>query len=85
MNKVSIPKLHSIRMKNHYNVEWLAIPTRHNIDPQTVLLGALNERMQDVVIVGYDRDGQEFFASSMADGADALWHLERAKHKLMRV
>jgi len=83
--KTSIPKLHSIRMKNHYNVEWLEIPTRHDIDPQTVLMGALNERMADVVIIGYGSDGREYFASSVADGAEALWHLERAKQRLMGV
>lgn len=83
--KSSIPKLHSIKMKNHSNVEWLEIPTTHDIDPQTVLLSALNTRLKEVVILGFDQEGEEFFASNIADGADVLWHLERAKKKLLEI
>lgn len=66
------------------NVVELPVVTRLDIDPQRVLAGALEAGMQQVVIVGYDKDGDEFFASSLADGADALWHLERAKMKLLK-
>jgi len=83
--KTSIPKLHSLKMKNHENVEWLNIVTTQNLDPQTVILRALNERMTEVVIVGFDRDGGEYFASSVADGAAALWHLTRAQKKLLEL
>jgi len=38
-----------------------------------------------VVIAGWDDDGQLCFASSIADGGDVLWLLERAKQELMEV
>lgn len=67
------------------NVVELPIVTRLDLDPQRVLAGALEDGMTEVVIIGYDKDGDEVFRSSLADGADALWHLERAKLKLLRV
>jgi len=39
--------------------------------------------LKGVVIVGEHEDGTEFFASSYADGGDALWHLARAQKKLL--
>lgn len=85
MAKVSIPKLHSIRMKNHSNVEWLEIPTRNNIDPNNVLLGAINHGLTDVVICGFDKRGEEYFSSSIADGGDTIWIMERMKKMLLEV
>lgn len=67
------------------NVVELPIVTRLDLDPQRVLAGAMEDGMTEVVIIGYDKDGDEVFRSSLADGADALWHLERAKLKLLRV
>lgn len=67
------------------NVVELPIVTRLDLDPQRVLAGALEDGMTEVVIIGYDKDGDEVFRSSLADGADAFWHLERAKLKLLRV
>lgn len=72
-------------MKNHENVEWLGNPTTLDLDPQILLLKALNERMKEVVIIGYDRDGFEYFASSVSDGGNVLWHIERAKHNLLKI
>jgi hypothetical protein len=42
-------------------------------------------KLEGVVILGYDKDGQEYFASSYADGGDMLWLLERAKKALLEV
>jgi hypothetical protein len=36
-----------------------------------------------VVIMGWDHEGNEVFASSYADGGTVLWLLERCKMKLM--
>lgn len=58
--------------------------TRLDIDPDRVLTGAVG-KLECVVIVGLGKDGEEYFASSMADGADALWYLERCKKKLLEV
>lgn len=52
--------------------------------PPDVLLEAAKGKLESVIILGYTADGEEeYFASSVADGADALWHLQRAAHKLL--
>lgn len=58
--------------------------TRLDIDPDRVLTSAVG-KMDCVVICGVDKDGKEYFASSMADGADALWYLERCKKMLLEI
>ncbi len=58
--------------------------TRLDLDPQRVLQGALEAGLAEVVIVGVDADGDEYFASSVSDGGTANWHLDRAKWNLMR-
>ena len=54
-------------------------------DPQRVINNAAKAGLSSVVIVGFDSEGAEYFASSEADGGNALWHLERAKTKLLRM
>ena len=63
----------------------LPVITRLDIDPQRVLAAATEAGMTEVVIVGLDADGNEYFASSQAGGPDVLWHLERAKLRLLRM
>lgn len=63
-------------------VPWGGI-TKLDTDPRRVLESALERGMSAVVVIGYDEDGGEYFASSLADGGDVVWHLERAKFKLM--
>ncbi len=58
--------------------------TRLDIDSDRVLNGAIG-KLDRVVIAGVDKDGNEYFASSMADGADALWYLERCKKALLEI
>lgn len=58
--------------------------TRLDIDADRVLKSAVG-RLDKVVIVGFDKDGDEYFASSVADGGTTLWLMERAKLKLLRV
>jgi hypothetical protein len=35
--------------------------------------------------MGTAKDGSEYFASSLASGPETVWHLERAKLKLLRI
>jgi len=58
--------------------------TKLDTEPDQILEQALG-RLESVVICGFDKDGNQYFASSVADGADALWHLERAKYALMKI
>ena len=57
--------------------------TRLDSDPARVIEHAANAGLSEVVIIGFKEDGSEYFRSSAADGGDVLWHLERAKHKLI--
>lgn len=63
-------------------VPWGGI-TKLDTDPARILDAAAAAGLQRVVIIGYDAEGGEYFASSYADGAQVIWHLERAKFKLM--
>ena len=40
-------------------------------------------KLSAVVIIGWDRDNKEYFLSSLPDGGDVLWLIERAKKKLL--
>lgn len=37
-----------------------------------------------VVVLGWDKDGELYFASSIADGGEVLWLLEKAKTALLK-
>jgi len=39
--------------------------------------------LDKVVILGYDKDGREYFASSIADGGEVIWLIEKMKKKLL--
>jgi len=54
------------------------------VEPDRVLTAALG-KLERVLIVGADKDGNEYFASSDPDGGTCLWDMERAKHKLMKI
>lgn len=65
-------------------VEWGGI-TRLDMPPERVLTKALDGKLTSVVILGHTEDGDEYFASSLADGGDVLWLLERCKKLLLEV
>ena len=56
--------------------------TTLDIDPDPVLQGAVR-KLKQVVILGYTEDGEEYFASSIADGGTVLWMFERCKKQLI--
>lgn len=56
--------------------------TTLDIPPDRVLEQAKG-RMEGVVIMGWDADGKEYFASSYADGGKVLWLMERCKAILL--
>jgi hypothetical protein len=60
--------------------------TKLDLPADRVLEQALTKGvLERVVVIGVTKDGDEYFASSMADGADVVWYMERAKHKLMKI
>ena len=66
------------------NVVELKLITKLDLDPDKILKKTIG-KLQDCVIVGYDHEGNEFFASSKADAAEVIFRLERAKHTLLKI
>lgn len=58
--------------------------TSLDICPDRVIEKASGE-LSSVVIIGYHKDGSEYFASSIADGADINWMIDRAKLRLLQI
>ena len=56
--------------------------TRFDLPPDRVLEGAKG-KMEGVVLIGWDKDGDFYGASSYADGGDVLWLLEQCKRMLL--
>lgn len=59
--------------------------TKLDLPPERIIQKAAEAGLTDVVILGYDKDGEEYFVSSVADGAEVLWLLERLKLQLLRI
>lgn len=59
--------------------------TRLDVPAERILKAALDLGLKGVVIAGYAPDGSEYFASSYADGGDALWLVERFKKRLLEI
>lgn len=58
--------------------------TRLNLDPDVVLENNKG-KLEGLVILGYDKNGEEYFASTYADGGEVLWLLARCKKMLLEV
>jgi len=58
--------------------------TSLDIPAERVLRKAADANLQAAIVIGYDADGGEYFASSISDGPEVLWALERAKLRLLR-
>jgi hypothetical protein len=59
--------------------------TKLDLDPERVLRKAMEAGVTEVVIVGFDKGGNDYFASSVADAGNVIYHLRRAEHRLMRL
>lgn len=66
------------------NVIRLPCITTLDLDPDVILEGTAG-KLKTVVILGYDQDGEEYFASSVADGGTVIWLMERCKKALLEV
>jgi len=64
------------------NVVQLPVVTRLNLDADRTLEN-LAGKLEGFVLAGYDKDGNEFFSSTYADGGDALWLLKRCEMALL--
>ncbi len=59
--------------------------TKLDIPVDCILSGAAESDLQSVIVLGWDKEGEFYFASSMADGGDILWLLELTKKKLLEI
>lgn len=59
--------------------------TKLDLNPERVLRAALDASLKDAVIIGFDEDGDFYFASSKADGGLVIYLLEMAKKKLLEI
>lgn len=64
------------------NVIDLPVITTLNLDPDRVLEN-LKGQLEGFVLMGYDKEGEEFFSSTYADGGEVLWLIERLKKQLL--
>lgn len=67
------------------NVVTLNMVTRLPIPVDRVLDDAQAAGLTQVIVIGVTADGEEYFASSEADGGNVLWQMERAKKRLLAV
>jgi len=51
--------------------------------PAEVLQQALDAGCDPVIVLGYDKRGNEYFAASSANAHEILWLIERLKSKLL--
>ena len=75
-------RIGKVKRKGRGNVVSAPVITTLNLDPAQVLAAAAEHGLEAVVVIGRGADG-EYFASSVADGGDVLWMLERAKKALL--
>ena len=59
--------------------------TRLDLPTDRVLDAAKDHCTDGVVVLGFDDDGDFYFASSIADGGNVLWLMELAKKKLLEI
>ena len=52
--------------------------------PVDRILEAAKGRMEGIVLIGFDKDGKVYAASSYADGGTVMWLLEACKTKMMQ-
>jgi hypothetical protein len=77
--------LYRTPLKQVPKVSILPVMTRLDVPTERILQAALESTLKGCVIVGLDGDDKMYFASSWADGGDALWWLEKAKKTLLEL
>lgn len=54
-------------------------------DPKIILEVSARQDLTEVVVIGWHENGDMYFTSSMADGPECLWLIEKAKLALLNV
>lgn len=66
------------------NVIPLGNITKLDLNPDIVLENTKG-KLDNFVIVGWDKEGELYFSSTKADGGEVIWLLEKAKQALLDV
>ena len=66
------------------NVVELDCVSSIDVPPDRILKRAQYANLTDVVVIGYDDDGQFFFASSTPEGPQVLWLMELTRTRLVQ-
>lgn len=59
--------------------------TRLNLLCERVLEAAKQSNLTSCIVLGYDKDGDTYMASSIADGGEVIWLMEKCKFRLMQL
>lgn len=59
--------------------------TRLDLSAERILQAAIDAKIESAVVLGYDADGEFYFASTKADGGEVIWLMEIAKKKLLEM
>jgi hypothetical protein len=59
--------------------------TKLDIPVERILRKAQEAGLTTVVVMGWDADGDTYFASSVADGGEVLWLMEMCKKDLLAI
>lgn len=83
--KTSIPKLSSVKWKNGQLAENV-VTLRHDKDIPVinVLQGAFEELLSSICIIGYDKNGKEYVATSYSSPQDAAYLFARGQLFMLR-
>lgn len=63
----------------------LQVVTTLDIPAERCIERARGADLEEVVIVGFDKDGELFFSANKADAGAVIWQLEMAKHRLLKL
>lgn len=55
-----------------------------DVKADNVLQTAINEGLQNVIVIGWNADGDFYFSSSYSDGPETLWLLAQAQRQLLQ-
>lgn len=53
--------------------------TTNRLEPDAVLESA-KDKLEDVILLGWDKDGELYMAANFSDAAKLIYLMERAKH-----
>lgn len=56
-----------------------------DLPAERILQAAIDAKIDTAVVIGWDKDGELYFASTKADGGDVIWLMELAKKKLLEM